>query len=248
MHIANIRKGIFSQAVFSHRFQAFMYQSGLQQKLKRHTVTPAATISVILGCFLCLISSALFADSSTALNAHASGDFQTAAKLWQQLANDGDVSAQYNLSLLYEKGSGVGQDQNLARYWLSMAARQGMAPAYRRLNAKSVGPTQQRVAVQQIVSAPQEWVAAQSPTYYTLQLASSTNQALIHKYFNENTLQGKAGYYSSMRQGERWYALVYGAYPSVNEAKAAISSLPQDLRKWSPWVRNIRSIHKIMIH
>ncbi|MGD8784505.1 MAG: SPOR domain-containing protein, partial [Thioalkalispiraceae bacterium] len=60
-------------------------------------------------------------------------------------------------------------------------------------------------------------------------------------------LQGKAGYYSSMRQGERWYALVYGSYSSVNEAKAAISDLPQDLRKWSPWVRNIRSIHKIMV-
>lgn len=225
-----------------------MHQQGSQQKLTRHPGTATTTIPAFLGCFLCFISSALFADSSTALNAHASGDFQTAAKLWQQLANDGDVLAQYNLSLLYEKGSGVGQDQNLARYWLSMAARQGMAPAYRRLNAKSVGPTEQRVAVQQIVSAPQRWVAAQSPTYYTLQLASSTNQALIHKYFKENMLQGKAGYYSSMREGERWYALVYGAYPSVNEAKAAISSLPQDLRKWSPWVRNIRSIHKIMIH
>ena len=224
-----------------------MYQSGSQHSPKLRSSASTAIISIMLGCLLGLFSSALLANSSTALNAHASGDFQTAAKLWQELANDGDVSAQYNLSLLYEEGSGVGQDKNLARYWLSMAARQGMAQAYRRLNAKSVSPTEQRVAVQQVVSKPQAWVAAQSPNYYTLQLASSTNKALIHKYFNENTLEGKAGYYSSMRQGERWYALVYGAYPSVNEAKAAISSLPQDLRKWSPWVRNIRSIHKIMI-
>ena len=227
-----------------------MPQSTLQPILKPFSGMSGATMTIIyaiLGCLLCLISPRLFADNSTALDALAKGDFQTAAKLWQELANEGDASAQYNLSLLYEKGSGVGQDQNLARYWLSMAARQGMAPAYRRLNAKSVRPSAQRVAVRPMISTPQAWVAAQSPTHYTLQLASSTNQALIRKYFEENALQGKAGYYSSMRQGERWYALVYGAYPSVNAAKAAIANLPQDLKKWSPWVRNIHSIHKIMI-
>jgi len=223
-----------------------MYQSTilyLFNSFKR----PTSNLTVILLSFLSLLSSPLAADNASALDAHNSGDFQTAAKLWQELANDGDVAAQYNLSLLYENGSGVGQDNNLARYWLSMAARQGMAQAYRRLNAKSVSPSSQRAAVQQIVTTPQGWVTAQNPSHYTLQLASSTNQALILKYFEENRLQGEAGYYSSMRQGERWYALVYGAYPSVNEAKAAISNLPQDLRKWSPWVRNIRSIHKIMI-
>ena len=187
-----------------------------------------------------------YADNTAALDAHQKGDFQTAALLWQELANEGDVIAQYNLALLYQNGSGVNQDHNLARYWLTMAARQGMAQAYRRLNAGSLKPTNQRVAVKLLVT-PQEWVAAQNPKFYTLQLASSTNEALIRKYYEENKLQGLAGYYSSMRTGERWYALVYGAYPSVNEAKAAIVDLPQDLRKWSPWVRNIRSIHKIML-
>ena len=201
---------------------------------------------LLMICSGFFVTNLLYADNSTALDAHARGDSQAAAKLWQELANDGDVTAQYNLSLLYENGTGVGQDQNLARYWLTMAARQGMVQAYRRLNANGVSPTSKRLAVQ-LISTPVEWVAAQSPKHYTLQLASSTNEALIRKYFDQNSLQGKAGYYSSMRQGERWYALVYGAYPSVNAAKAAIADLPQDLRKWSPWVRNIRSIHKIMI-
>lgn len=229
-----------------------MFQLANYQKLKsgsRKSITKLFDFQLCRLLLLCcgtLFSLPLYADNSTALDAHSRGDYQTAAKLWQELANDGDVNSQYNLSLLYEKGDGVGQDQNLAKYWLSMAARQGMAQAYRRLNAKSVSPTSQRIAVQ-LISTPQEWVAAQSPKHYTLQLASSTNEALIRKYFDQNSLQGKAGYYSSMRQGERWYALVYGAYPSVNAAKAAIADLPQDLRKWSPWVRNIHSIHKIMI-
>ena len=183
-----------------------------------------------------------------ALDAQDRGDFQTAAVLWQQLANEGNALAQYNLALLYKLGEGVKIDENMSNYWLTMAARQGMVQAYQSLNTNSVQATQQRLSVSSLsVVAPQQWVASQNPRYYTLQLASSTNKQLIEKYYSLNDLSGKAGYYSSMRQGERWYALVYGSYNSVHTAKSAISDLPQNLRKWSPWVRNIRSIHKIMI-
>lgn len=185
--------------------------------------------------------------TAEALGAHNSGDFQKAASLWQRLANNGNVVAQYNLAQLYNDGSGVNVDKNLADYWLKMAARQGMVQAYQRLNGKSVLPGQSPVSVVLPQAGPQQWVASQNPNNYTLQLASSTNKQLIEQYYSLNDLKGKAGYYASMRQGEQWYALVYGSYPSVNDAKTAIADLPEDLRKWSPWVRNIRSIHKIMV-
>jgi len=188
-----------------------------------------------------------FAGTLQALDAQAKGDYKMAATLWLQLANDGDVIAQYNLALLYKFGEGVTVDKNMSNYWLTMAARQGMVQAYQSLNTSSVQATEQRLAVASLDIGPQQWVSSQNPRYYTLQLASSTNRQLIEKYYSLNDLSGKAGYYSSMRQGERWYALVYGSYNSVHSAKSAITDLPQNLRKWSPWVRNIRSIHKIMI-
>ncbi|MBI1423018.1 MAG: hypothetical protein GC149_06085 [Gammaproteobacteria bacterium] len=187
-----------------------------------------------------------FADRAQALQAQAQGDFANAARLWLQLANDGDPVAQFNLALLYENGTGVTADTNLYKYWLSMAARKGLAEAYADVNAQAIQPTDNPAAVT-IVMGPQQWVAVQNPDYYTLQLASSTNKTLIEKYYEENELTGKAGYYRSRRSGEDWYALVYGAYPSVQDAKAAIDNLPEDLKKWSPWVRNIKSIHKIMV-
>lgn len=193
-----------------------------------------------------------FADREQALQAQARGDYSNAAKLWTQLANEGDPLAQYNLALLYQRGAGVTVDNNLFKYWLSMAARQGMVEAYSRINNQSLQPTRRLAAAPtSVVSAsantgPEAWVAAQNPNYYTLQLASSTNAQLIEKYYSENDLVGKAGYYRSQREGEDWYALVYGAYPTVQDAKDAIDSLPEDLKKWSPWVRNIKSIHKIM--
>ena len=187
------------------------------------------------------------ADQTQVLNAMAQGDYQRAATMLQAMANNGDPAAQYNLALLYQQGNGVLPDKNLSNYWMSMAARQGMAQAYARLNSNSIKPTQTTVAVKLSVS-PEEWVATQNPKYYTLQLASSTNKQLIDKYYQENELEGHAGYYRSKREGEEWYALVYGAYPSVQDAKDAIETLPQDLKKWSPWVRNIKSIHRIMLH
>jgi TPR repeat protein len=188
-----------------------------------------------------------YADRGAALAAQSRGDFTNAAKLWLPLANEGDPVAQYNLALLYQRGVGVIADNNLFHYWLSMAARHGLAEAYSQINKNSMQPTAQRVHVNLALS-PQEWVAAQNPKYYTLQLASSTNLQLIEKYYRENELAGKAGYYRSRRSGEDWYALVFGAYPSIQDAKAAIENLPEDLKKWSPWVRNIKSIHKIMVH
>ena len=202
------------------------------------------TSSFIFACLF--ISTSLNASNLTALNAFERGDYAAAAKEWLELANQGDAEAQYNLALLYEHGNGVSPDKNLSRYWFSMAARQGMAQAYALLNKRSVAPDD-APAIPDFTVSPQKWVAMQNPSHYTLQLASSTNQDLIKKYYEENGLEGKAGYYSSMRQQERWYALVYGSYGSVQEAKAAIADLPKDLRKWSPWVRNIRSIHKIML-
>jgi TPR repeat protein len=196
--------------------------------------------------FLFIDTSNAFADRLQALTAQSQGDYVTAARVWQEMANKGDPVAQYNLALLYQNGTGVNQDRNISRYWLAMAARNGVIGAYKQINADSVKPMSRRISVQQEMS-PMDWIASQNPGHYTLQLASSTNEKLIKKYYIENALYGKAGYYRSLRGGEYWFALVYGVYPSVNDAKEAINNLPPDLKKWSPWVRNIRSIHNLMV-
>jgi len=202
----------------------------------------------IFSLILLFWANRLYADQSPVLSAMAQGDYRRAATMLQSMANDGDAEAQYNLALLYQQGNGVNQDNNLSTYWLLMAARQGFAQAYRKLNKLSVQPGKNVPVKMDLSLGPEQWVSSQKPGFYTLQLASSTNRQLIAKYYEENNLQGHAGYYHSKREGEEWYALVYGAYPSIEEAKAAIESLPEGLKKWSPWVRNIKSIHQIMLH
>lgn len=63
------------------------------------------------------------------LTAIENGDYQTAFKLWKPLAEDNDMSAQFNLGMMYEKGDGVGQDYFEALKWYKKAAEQGHTTA-----------------------------------------------------------------------------------------------------------------------
>jgi len=57
------------------------------------------------------------------------GDYQTAFKLWLPLAEQGNVNAQFNLGLMYQKGEGVKQDYFEAVKWYRQAEKQGDAKA-----------------------------------------------------------------------------------------------------------------------
>src|SRR5499427_2460187 len=64
-----------------------------------------------------------------ALDAVERHDYATAIGLWRPLADQGEVDAQYNLGVMYDKGQGVTRDYALAVSWFRKAADQGFAPA-----------------------------------------------------------------------------------------------------------------------
>jgi len=67
------------------------------------------------------------ADFQKGLSAAQTGDFVTALREWEPLAEQGDAYAQYNLGLMYFNGLGVPQDEKTALKWLTLAKRQGVA-------------------------------------------------------------------------------------------------------------------------
>jgi TPR repeat protein len=71
------------------------------------------------------ISTPAFADAlEDALNPYFKGDYVTAFKLLQPLADNGIASAQYFLGVMYDEGSGVPRDRVQAAVWLRKAAEQ----------------------------------------------------------------------------------------------------------------------------
>jgi len=81
-----------------------------------------------------LIFSVLFlgkasADFYDGLRAFDSGDYALAAKEWVIAGSQGDVTSQFRLAQLYERGLGVPQDFVQAHRWYNVAASQGHAEA-----------------------------------------------------------------------------------------------------------------------
>lgn len=193
--------------------------------------------------FILFTSQNIAATVSDAVQASKNNDAAEAVKLWSQLADEGNLIAKFNLANHYSSGNGVKKNEMLAEQWLKDAARSGLIEAYLNLNNQAIAPAKgQRLSFQ---VGPTIWLKKQEPNKYTIQLASSRYEKSILKSYEKNNLKGKGGYYHYLRDGVDRYALVYGAYKTVAAANAAMKTLPNELRKKTPWVRKIKSIQKL---
>ena len=78
---------------------------------------------------ICCLTTAVWADFETGMDAYDREDYATAVREWQPLAEQGDAQAQLHLGLLYANGDGVPQDYATAHQWYEQAAAQGYAMA-----------------------------------------------------------------------------------------------------------------------
>ena len=81
-------------------------------------------------CIIVFISGSANAGSyEDGIVAYSRRDYQTASKLFRNGADRGDSKAQYQLSIMYDKGQGVTQDYKEAVKWFQLSADQGDANA-----------------------------------------------------------------------------------------------------------------------
>ena len=103
------------------------------------------------------------ADFDEAVAAYERGDYATALREIQPLAEQGDAVAQYNLGLMYDEGQGVPQDYEAAAQWYRRAAEQGYAAAQSNLGvmyAKGQGVLKDdKAAVQWLRRAAEQGLA-----------------------------------------------------------------------------------------
>ena len=63
--------------------------------------------------------------------AYERGDYATALREWQPLAERGNAIAQHNIGVIYRRGEGVPQDSAQAARWYRKSAMQGKLAASR---------------------------------------------------------------------------------------------------------------------
>ena len=83
-------------------------------------------------------------------------------------------------------------------------------------------------------------ILSQNPEHYTLQLFSTGDEKIIKEYIVQHNLSDKVDYF---RSSVTTYALIYGAYPTREDAQQAIDQLPAPLNTTKPWIRSFKSIH-----
>jgi TonB family protein len=76
-----------------------------------------------------MLVGASLADRDTALRAYQQGDFPTALKEWQGLADSGNAEAEFRVGVMYEHGQGIPAATKEAANWYRKAADQAYAQA-----------------------------------------------------------------------------------------------------------------------
>ena len=79
----------------------------------RWFITLRLSVALSIICFVAPV----WADFQAGMEAYNRGDFKTALREWQPLAEQGDARAQFYFGLLYENGDGVPLDYTKARQW-----------------------------------------------------------------------------------------------------------------------------------
>jgi hypothetical protein len=96
-------------------------------------------------------------------------------------------------------------------------------------------------------TAREDWLLAQKPGDFTLQLLATQSEDLMLKYLGKHQFDQTVAYFAFQRDGKQWYAAVYGAYPGKSQAEAAVSTLPASAKQKPPWIRQFGGIQKLIV-
>lgn len=90
-----------------------------------------------------------------------------------------------------------------------------------------------------------QWLARQPESNYTLQLLAGENRAGVEFFAAQQDIPAPFAIFSMRRNGRMLYALVQGSYADRAAAEQAIGELPAGIE---PWLRSIKSVHRVMQH
>ena len=92
----------------------------------------------------------------------------------------------------------------------------------------------------------ENWVLAQNPASFTLQLGSVTSEKDMRRFLHDNGIETEAGYVAVVIDGTTRYNALYGAYATYAEAQQAAATLPSSLHDVKPWIRNFGILQKLL--
>ena len=90
------------------------------------------------------------------------------------------------------------------------------------------------------------WILVQDETQYTIQMSASRDLSSVQNFLRRHSLPLPNSIFSFERDGDIWYALVHGIFPTLSEARQAVEQMPADAQRDQPWIREVGRVKQIM--
>lgn len=90
------------------------------------------------------------------------------------------------------------------------------------------------------------WILVQDESLYTIQLSASRDLPSVQNFLRRNPLPRPNSIFSFERDGEIWFALVHGIFPTISEAQQAVLQMSEATRRDQPWIRSIAILKQIL--
>jgi DamX protein len=92
----------------------------------------------------------------------------------------------------------------------------------------------------------EEWLLSQKSSHYTIQIMGVRNEKWLLRFIHENLPEQhhEIAYYQTSYKGKDWYPLLYGVYATKEDASTAMKELPKEIKKASPWIRQMSAVQK----
>lgn len=112
-------------------------------------------------------------------------------------------------------------------------------------------PSANQIESQTVASHPvvkfsfaREALQALSPRAYTLQLAAMTSMEDVQAFLDAHQLNNQVRIYPTIRSETEWYIVTYRDYPTIQDARDAVDTLPDLLKSLGPWAKSIGQVQR----
>lgn len=90
------------------------------------------------------------------------------------------------------------------------------------------------------------WYISQPEESATIQMSAHETEEAAIAFIDSLDLSGDIGYYQTTYKKMPWFAVTYGLYNTLAEARSDLKSLPDDLQRHSPWPRTFSVIKSLI--
>jgi SPOR domain len=91
-----------------------------------------------------------------------------------------------------------------------------------------------------------DWYLSQPEENATIQMSGHESESGAIAYIEKSNLSGDIGYYQTEYKNMPWYAVTYGNFNTLDEARSRLELLPEELQQHAPWPRTFKAIRSLI--